>query len=357
MKKRKYGIDLLRIVSMLLIVVLHVLRQGGILLNTETGSTSYHLAWLMEIVAICAVNCYGLISGYVNVSGRVKYHKLAVMWLQVVFYTVLITLFYEIFNRGSISAENWKTALTPVVSQTYWYFTAYFALFLAMPFLNIMINNLSNKQLKVLGATIFILFSVIPTITTIDIFFTKNGYTFLWLMLLYIMGAVMKKLEVAEKVKTYQWVLLAAVSIAASYIFKIIIDKSDTAVDKELLFRYSAITVVLQSFAFVAIAIKLNIKNKTAVSIIKFISPLSFSVYIIHTNPWIFHHALKNCVSKYADERALKMLIAVGSAVLIIFFACIAIDYVRSLIFRLIKISPALEKLENKVRRKINDKN
>ena len=63
--KRNYGIDLLRIVSMIMIPVLHILGQGAILDRSSALSGSYKAAWLLEIVCYCAVNVYGIISGYV----------------------------------------------------------------------------------------------------------------------------------------------------------------------------------------------------------------------------------------------------------------------------------------------------
>lgn len=65
--KRNSGIDLLRIISMIMIVTLHLLGHGGILNNLEPFTSGHYSAWTLEIIAYCAVNCYALISGYVSV--------------------------------------------------------------------------------------------------------------------------------------------------------------------------------------------------------------------------------------------------------------------------------------------------
>ena len=83
---RNYGIDLLRITSMLYIVILHVLGHGGILSNVKAGSLHFHAAWLLESWCFCAVNIFALISGYVGYSEKERPHNYAnyfVMWLQV----------------------------------------------------------------------------------------------------------------------------------------------------------------------------------------------------------------------------------------------------------------------------------
>ena len=88
LQRRHYGIDLLRICSMLMIVTLHVLSQGGLLRMAQPTDLNYAVGWAVEIACYCAVNCYGLISGYVGVMGRMRLSRILGMWLQVVFYAV-----------------------------------------------------------------------------------------------------------------------------------------------------------------------------------------------------------------------------------------------------------------------------
>ena len=74
--ERNYGIDLFRIVSMFMVVVLHVLGQGGILDGTIGVAGNYETAWFLETAAYGAVNCYALISGYVGIRSRYRYSTL-----------------------------------------------------------------------------------------------------------------------------------------------------------------------------------------------------------------------------------------------------------------------------------------
>ncbi|EOS72255.1 hypothetical protein C819_04357, partial [Lachnospiraceae bacterium 10-1] len=52
--ERNYGIDLLRIIAMLLVVVLHVLGQGGVLEASKGVRAA--VAWFFEVAAYCAVD-------------------------------------------------------------------------------------------------------------------------------------------------------------------------------------------------------------------------------------------------------------------------------------------------------------
>ena len=64
-KERNYGIDLLRIISMFMVVVLHVVGHGGVLNATIGLTLKGEIAWAIEIASYCAVNCYALITGFV----------------------------------------------------------------------------------------------------------------------------------------------------------------------------------------------------------------------------------------------------------------------------------------------------
>lgn len=82
---RNYGIDLLRMLSMYMVCTLHTLGQGGILEATSEHSSQYCLAWLLEIAAYCAVDCFALISGYVGATARFRPINLLRLWLQAAF--------------------------------------------------------------------------------------------------------------------------------------------------------------------------------------------------------------------------------------------------------------------------------
>ena len=55
MKTRNYGIDFLRMISMIMIVMLHSLGHGGILRSVSFLSVHYQIAWLLEVIAFGVV--------------------------------------------------------------------------------------------------------------------------------------------------------------------------------------------------------------------------------------------------------------------------------------------------------------
>lgn len=122
--KRNYGIDLLRLVSMFLIVVLHSLSRGA-LVGVSPFNIHYEVGFLIEALTYCAVNCFALISGYVGVDSKFKYRRIVPIWLQVVFYCLIFTVFFMylkpdlLTNKALLGSNPYYTALTPVIHNTY----------------------------------------------------------------------------------------------------------------------------------------------------------------------------------------------------------------------------------------------
>ncbi|EHJ55795.1 hypothetical protein HMPREF9318_02019 [Streptococcus urinalis FB127-CNA-2] len=196
-QKRNYGLDLLRIVSMFMIVVTHVLGKGGLRSSVEGDTDAYFVVtWIIQVLVYGAVNCYALISGYVGVHSRYRYSKIASIWLQVFFYTFSVTSIFT-FSGFPVTLTNWKHAFFPIVSQEYWYITAYFGLLIFMPIINRGINSLSDKQLKQTALLLFIVFSISPALMNnrVDGFSLSKGFEMTWLIILYIIGAYLQRID------------------------------------------------------------------------------------------------------------------------------------------------------------------
>lgn len=54
--ERNYGIDLLRIISMIMITTHHVMLHGGIIEKANPFSLQYSIVWFIEVAGLCGVN-------------------------------------------------------------------------------------------------------------------------------------------------------------------------------------------------------------------------------------------------------------------------------------------------------------
>ena len=77
---RNLGIDLLRILSMLMVVINHLISQGGVLESVAIYSAAYWVLIFMETLCYCAVNTFILISGYVGYNSRFQYTNIISMY-------------------------------------------------------------------------------------------------------------------------------------------------------------------------------------------------------------------------------------------------------------------------------------
>ena len=119
------GIDLLRLLAFAYVVVLHTLGHGGIMGACTHGSHQYMLCAGMEIWAYCAVNLFGLISGYVGYTGnpekpfRRRVFSYLELWLQVVFYAVLPSVVIYFAMPGTITVSDILKGFLPVTTGQY----------------------------------------------------------------------------------------------------------------------------------------------------------------------------------------------------------------------------------------------
>ena len=190
--KRNYGVDLLRLLAMFMVLCLHVYGHGGILERLPQLSAKYETVWLVECLCICCLNCYMLISGYVGVCARYRYSNLALLWLRVLFYSLLITAVAKLFLPSAVGLRDWVQSLLPVLFNRYWFFTAYFAVFLMMPLLNTACTALSKRQLGSVLCGLLVFLSVLPTILHQDPFYTNFGSSAIWFAITYLIGAYIR---------------------------------------------------------------------------------------------------------------------------------------------------------------------
>ena len=348
---RNYGIDLLRIVSMLMVVLLHILGQGGILKSTVPITANYEVSWFLEIAALCAVNCYALISGYVGYGSKFKYTNIVYIWIQVVFYNFFITLIYS-FILPNVTSERLWGAIFPVTNRAYWYFTAYFCIYFLTPIINTAIKHLTENKLKAVSLSLIIIFTVIPLFAKADLFFTVDGYSAFWLVILYFLGGVIKKCRILEKIRI-RWLLLMYLGvILITWLHKLWADchnmfSPNEPRMKQIFVEYTSPTILFAAIFLLVAFSKLKM-NKRAIKFIKWSAPLSFGVYLIHVQGYIWRQLFKNAFAYYAEFNWIALVFSVLGTAIAIYIVCSLIDFLREKLFGLLKIKKGLNRLEAK---------
>lgn len=169
--ERNNAIDILKILSMVMVVLLHLRQYGIYKAEVELHTPIYWMALLVRSFSVVAVNCFVLISGYFLCDQVVKKRKLLSQWIQVEMYSVGIYLVLCIIPKAEVafSAKTLVRQMLPILTNQYWFFTCYILLMLLVPFLNKFINALSQAEFQKCLALLLVLFSVIPTINVFGI--------------------------------------------------------------------------------------------------------------------------------------------------------------------------------------------
>lgn len=345
MKKRNTGINLFKLFSMFMIALLHVLGMGGII-GAAAGTSSYYPVYLMQNAAFCAVNCYALVSGYLMLGKKIKPSRITELWFEVFFYSVSISAIMMIVYRDLFSARNIVYAVTPIISNQYWYMTSYFMMYLFVPMMN-KFADAANK--KVFTATIVVILVLTTGSLMIkqDGFRLNDGYSPIWLMIMYLVGAYMKKFNVGAKMKKWLALLLYVISSLCSFILCVFSKKLLKIMlgnDISYLSYTSPFVVLSAIFLFIFFS-KLKFGKKTE-KFINYITPAALGVYLIHTHPLVFNKLMKDIAMPLVNHGTAAMIFGSVAMALAVFIICIVIDLLRIQLFRLIRINALCKKLD-----------
>lgn len=348
--ERNYGIDLLRIISMLAIVLLHVLGHGGILdtIGNKFG-INYALAWVLEFIAYPAVNVFVLISGFVGYRNEKIYpniKNLLSLYVQVILYGVVIALVLKAVSLETLGMSEVFKALLPITTGRYWFFSAYVIMFVFSPIINNFVHHTSRKDTLVALLVSVLFISCYSTL----IFEFQNpfglnfGLSCVWFLELYFIGAVIKKYGIHKIINKNRCIIVWLLSLLLMLIPKYMICYELGIVSKVLskynkaVFAYSSPLVLVMAVSLLCIFADIKIKRLKLM--VKFLTPLCFGVYLIHDNMLVrkfFMSHLYEMIYTVADNAFAEIALIVVIAV-VIFSICASIDYLRSLIFKICKI-------------------
>ena len=192
-KTRTSGIELLRIVSMLMITLHHLAMTYGI------DSTNLYIRLWAQFFFVggkVGVNCFVLIAGYFLYSSKFRFERILKLHQQIILYGVGCIIIGIIVIPETIGLQAILKAFLPVIFNHYWFITTYIGLICFSPFINFLIDKLSYKQHSILILVCLLLFSVIPTFTA-QVPYNDN---LSWFCFLYILAAYFKKYN--TKIKT-----------------------------------------------------------------------------------------------------------------------------------------------------------
>ena len=344
-RERIVGLDLLRVLSMVMIIGLHMLGQGGILEAAAPGSAAWYALRAMQCLFYCAVDCCGLLSGYVGSNRRENGPRLLLLWLTAVFYSLLFTLWFRWRSPLLVGREAFLRAVFPVLTLQYWYFTAYFGLGLIVPFLTGGLERLGSRSAVRGVLALLVFFCLLPALLHSDAFHLRGGYTFLWLLLLYLMGAALRKGGLFQRLGVIPAAMTCAACLALTFT-TVLRPVTVPGLSTITLLSYTSPTVTVFAACLVLLFGRIRGKAGRAASAVTALSRASFGVYILHTNPllwWLVFYP--GCLARWAAWPAWVLALAVPLAAAGAYLACAAADGLRGLVFRALRLRERAEGL------------
>lgn len=329
-KKRNFGIDCLRALSMIFIVLIHFFNHGGILLSIKPGTIQYMMSYLLFSVVICGVDIFAVISGFVGydaVPKKYRWAKFVELWLTVVFYGCLL-FFGMCYLIPNYREKMFLEAITPLASNGYWYFRSYFIVFIIAPFINIFVRKASSDKICVslVAMLAFLYFSHAMTG-----FFSPTLLVFL-----YFVGAVMKKYNIVNRLTDKKCQIILISLILTTWLWKIIITPIIGDTLGNVLLRYDSPTIMGMAVFWVILFASKKFSG-TAQKVITFVTPSVFSVYLINDNNLVREYLINDSMNM--NGKPFWMLIIVIFISIIFFVAAVLIDKIRVWIFAKLNIT------------------
>ncbi len=348
-RQHNYGIDLLKIVTIYMVVILHLQGAGGTLGGTANGSLNHHAVWLLETLSYGAVNTFAMISGWLTVDRKFRSGRVLSVWFQGLFYSVGITVLFSVFSSQSVDLKTMLAACFPVSTKQWWYLTSYVCMSLFVPFVNRLMQGLTKRQTGVLMGSILLVATIATMNTDMDMFMLGRGYSPVWLMFMYILGAGQKKHDFVARI-SHKWFTVTYVGAAVlAWSSRIVMPYVTQAVFGDVRYQnifasYTSPFVIVMAASLLLFFAKLQVPTKAG-KIAGAVAPLTFGVYLIHEQYFVRTTFISGKLTGLADANVLWLVVATLLLAVGVFAVCMGVEWLRTKLFALVRIPQLTQKL------------
>ena len=330
---RDSNLELYRILSMLMIVSHHYVVNSG-LTAADGPIFANPLSWRSLFLLLfgawgkTGINCFVMITGYFmcksNITAK-KFAKLVCEWL---FYRYLLHAIFWISGYEPFTLKSAVLGLVPITTISTNFTSCFVLFFLSIPFLNVLIHHLNEKQHLRLLALIGFIYIFFGTARLVRMNYVS------WFVALYFIASYMRLYpkKLFENTKLWGWLTLTSFAVSAvSVLFSIWVGT--------IIGRNSPYAFVQDSNSFLAvtngICSFLLFKNLNILcsKFINTVAASTFGVLCIHAHSeamrqWLWRDMLNN-VGMYASP---YMPLHAVCSVLGVFILCNLIDHIRIVI-------------------------
>ena len=201
-----------------------------------------------------------------------------------------------------------------------------------MPILNNFLFNISEKNAKKALIVLFILFTCIGLKK--DPFKLMNGYSALWLIILYCMGVLGKKIDIFAKKTSFTLICIFMILLLGTWYSYVYLGMKEFV-------NYISPTIFLMSLIMVILFKRLKWQS----SIISKLASLSLGVYLLQLNQVIWNNILVDRFKFIVNERIWIGILLILLYASIIWIAGLVTEFIRSKLAKWLKIDLLSKKI------------
>lgn len=336
--QRTSNLELYRIIVMLFIVAHHYVVLSGLSdtdgpLQTNPLSANSIYLYLFGMWGKVGINCFLLITGYFMCTSSISVRKFLKLYLWIITYRVALTLIFCFSGIETLSIKTLIIFLPFSIIHSNYFTSAFMAWWLFIPFLNVLINNITKKlhiRLIALSILIFSIYPFVPKIVDID------NNPICWFSTLYFVASYIRKYpdSIYKEKSTWFWgcTTITLMTIAMLSVISVLFINSRLNMS---MFQYFmvidsckplALMIAVSSFLWFK-----NIKMKYS-KIINILGGASFGVFLIHSGSfaminWLWKDTV-DCIGHY-DISLLSLIGYSVSTIVLIYLLCAIIDFYR----------------------------
>ncbi|WP_311435070.1 acyltransferase [Hoylesella timonensis] len=329
-QNRSSNFELLRIVSMLLVMVVHANFSSIGAPMIEDWNVAPHITFVrhfVESLSIVCVDVFVLISGWFGI--RFSMDRLKEFVFQILFFSLGGFVFFmltppphslTIFNIKNIFLFN---------TGDYWFIKAYLILYLLSPALNSFVSSATRRQFQVMLGSYLLFMFVYGWLEPASIQFTMNGTTALSFIGLYLIGRYVRQYPPTFKNRNTYLFLYIGLSLLLALISCVMMNYGLRVSLSSRLYNYGNPLVILSSVSLLLYFSRLKFHS----NIVNVIAASSLAVYLFHCNEYVFPYyrmLMKSLISGSNYGFILALFAILG-----IFILSVLIDRVRMLSYTL----------------------
>jgi len=329
--QRDSNIELFRIILMLVIIAHHYVVNSG--LSSIEGPIAENMGSLRSLGLLIfgawgktGINCFVLITGYFSCKMDVTARKFFKLLFEVLFYKIIIGLIFIVSGYTQPSPAVILDMIFPFTEVGRNFTATYLLFFLCIPFLNILIRSMTEKQHFSLLVTLGFIYVFLGTIPYIVI--STNYVT--WFSVVYLLAAFIRLYPKKIYGNRRFWGIMLLVSMGIGIASVIVCTLLGLIAGPGYWYIFvtdcNTFLAVLTSVCAFLYFMNINIGHSRFINTV---SATTFGVFLIHTSGsmarWLWIDTLKN-VEMYSS--ALMPLHAILSVVCV-FVVCSVIDLAR----------------------------